>query len=1108
LPKTTKFEQFVVASDDTYASQHAAVSAWVEQSMLMPKPRGLANNIDLKLLPSGKALLAEKPENARRLVRAAVAQVRHWDRLANQLHEEATKTDSAAHYSDHWKPIWGRRVRVDVAIQTLMRRNLPFDKDDLLALLGWSGEAKLLSRHHCPIGPIARALQRYADHHTLDDDLRGAMHNFSRQLQLSHETEARRLATDVERLCLEAQAEPDVPAEILVQPAAAPAPAGSHSVLTDLKQSLGMLPTDAAAATTILAPDAFACPNDSPLLTEHNLLSSVFQEASKSRKSIPEITRKAGRTLGKRAPAAMGLLMLAAAERHFGTRLSGASVPTDNLVVESRYTATQVAMFLMTTEFELDRAGTFDLLLYLSYLPDFQRASVTVLTPKLMANVQRELPKSRLTEGERFILTLFRSSLIAGPPLGNRTAEVAALSTLINDGAMFYLAPGEVWSDAINEEVSRLSADQRGKWADFFRHTVAATAARPSAKWLKTAGQLVTAIGADEICKTFTCWLPLVSKGNSIRKFGRFIGDSRGAADIIQPGNADCLRGLLWCVPLLASRDELLRPVTTVALSAFKKAPGVGPRAPKVGNACVYVLSQLGTKEAVGQLAMLKVRVKSGSAQKEIEKAFEAAAAALGLAREEIEELGVPSYGLEEVGRLVEPLGDYRAEILVTGVDAELNWSDAAGKSLRSVPAKVKSERKEELKDLQQSLKDIKAMLPAQRDRIDDMFLLQKSWPIAQWRERYHDHPLVGTIARRLIWCVEGAPALFENGVATDVHGEPIPHWQTAVITLWHPIGRSIEDVTAWRNRLETLAITQPFKQAYREVYLLTDAERVTRTYSNRFAAHIIRQHQFNALCAARGWKNKLRLMVDATYPPASKSLPNWGLRAEFWTDGIGQDYGVDTNDSGTYLRLATDQVRFYRTAAAANYTQVGGTHYTSEARDPGVDNINEPIPLDEVPPLVFSEIMRDVDLFVGVGSVGNDPTWQDGGPEGRYRDYWHTYSFGELSGTATTRKQVLECLIPRLKIASRCTLSDRFLVVRGDKRTYKIHLGSGNILMEPNDQYLCIVPDARARTTQDGLYLPFDGDAMLSVIISKALLLAADTKIKDLTIVQQIEQR
>ena len=56
------------------------------------------------------------------------------------------------------------------------------------------------------------------------------------------------------------------------------------------------------------------------------------------------------------------------------------------------------------------------------------------------------------------------------------------------------------------------------------------------------------------------------------------------------------------------------------------------------------------------------------------------------------------------------------------------------------------------------------------------------------------------------------------------------------------------------------------------------------------------------------------------------------------------------------------------------------------------------------MPPLAFSEVMRDVDLFVGVASVGNDPTWADGGPDGRYRDYWHDYSFGALSATAQTR--------------------------------------------------------------------------------------------------------
>lgn len=55
---------------------------------------------------------------------------------------------------------------------------------------------------------------------------------------------------------------------------------------------------------------------------------------------------------------------------------------------------------------------------------------------------------------------------------------------------------------------------------------------------------------------------------------------------------------------------------------------------------------------------------------------------------------------------------------------------------------------------------------------------------------------------------------------------------------------------------------------------LLTDAERRTGTYSNRFAAHVLRQHQFSNLCAARGWKNRLRLMVDDAFPPAARELP------------------------------------------------------------------------------------------------------------------------------------------------------------------------------------------------------------------------------------------
>jgi len=88
---------------------------------------------------------------------------------------------------------------------------------------------------------------------------------------------------------------------------------------------------------------------------------------------------------------------------------------------------------------------------------------------------------------------------------------------------------------------------------------------------------------------------------------------------------------------------------------------------------------------------------------------------------------------------------------------------------------------------------------------------------------------------------------------------------------------------------------------------------------------------------------------------------------------------------------------------------------------------------------------------------------------------------------------------------ANKCVLSDRFLLVQGARRQYKIHLGSGNILMEPNDQYLCIVRDAKARAGTPQVYLPFEGDTTLSIILSKAFLLADDAAIKDPVILRQL---
>lgn len=728
------------------------------------------------------------------------------------------------------------------------------------------------------------------------------------------------------------------------------------------------------------------------------------------------------------------------------------------------------------------------------------------LNPHLSAlvnHIKRYADKSKepLDELLKRSLTEFLNALVTLYGENDNSNHVKTLRGLVADKNKFPLRPGEAWSDRALADGREMPDPLRQSWAALILHCQSASAGKPSKKWLKTAQTILDEIGQEAFTESLLAWFPLVDHQGSVsdRTF-------RGISGLHQ----DTLKGLAWCCSLVDDA-RLARAVAALAVMAYKKVPGSGPHAIKVGNACVWALGQISNETALGQLAYLKVKIKFGTAQKGIEKALNETAERMQVPREEIEEMGVPAYGLTEVGMLEEPLGDFTAQLTITGTTTtQLVWLKPDGKPQKSVPAAVKKDFPEELKELKASAKDIQKMLPAQRERIDNLFLEQKVWPFEIWQERYLDHPLVGTLARRIIWCFKTGDDVVDgiwlDGQLVDRNSNPIENLNVnTTVTLWHPIEHATEEIVAWREWLEEHKIQQPFKQAHREVYLLTDAERNTRVYSNRYAAHIIKQHQFNALCGARGWKNQLRLMVDDFYLPARKLLPKWNLRAEFWVEGIGDNYGVDTNDAGTYLYLATDQVRFYPLEAAARVSHAGGGGYGTW----GAEGSDNPINLEEIPPLVFSELMRDVDLFVGVASVANDPTWSDGGPEGRYVDYWQSYSFGDLNETAQTRKEILQRLVPRLKIASQCSFEDKFLLVQGTLHTYKIHLGSGNILMSPHDAYLCIVPNqSLAGKGANNLFLPFEGDNLLSIILSKAFLLADDTKITDPTIISQIKAR
>jgi hypothetical protein len=656
--------------------------------------------------------------------------------------------------------------------------------------------------------------------------------------------------------------------------------------------------------------------------------------------------------------------------------------------------------------------------------------------------------------------------------------------------AGFALTTDEAWTNRLRAAQEGMDAATRTHWDALLVHAATATTSKPSRKWLQLARPLVDALGPDAFASVLAAVLAELGKRGATPKTWVWGMLMEGDPTTVHDTHSDLLRGLVWCTSLVP-QERLIAAVGAAADVCFKKIPGVGPRAPKIGNACVWALSALDDRNAVGQLSRLKTRAKHVSIRKQLDKALDTVAEKQGLTTDELEEIAVPTCGLTAVGTYRVQLGEHWAVLQVNDrLKAEVAWYQPDRTRRASVPATIKQRFPSEVATLKQIEKEVEKLLPVQRDRLEQLFAQERSWTLPEFRARFLDHLLVGALARRLIWRFTDGPrvgaGIWHDEHIRDENGRELD-WlsETTRVCLWHPLHAEPAQVQAWRDWLEAHTVRQPFKQAHREIYLLTDAERQTGAYSNRFAAHILRQHQFAALCQQRGWRYLLQGDWDSANTPTFL-LPRWDLRAEFWVQPVRQDGDFmergDLAHSGMFLYVATDQVRFYR--------------------------LQEPVPLPlvEVPPLAFSEVMRAVDLFIGVASVGNDPNWADSGLLGATRGYWERYSFGELFPSAQTRKAVLERLVPRLKIAERCSFSERFLIVRGDLRTYKIHLGSGNILMAPNDQYLCIVPKQGAAATDSGkVYLPFDGDSMLSLILSKALLLADDQKIKDPTIRNQI---
>lgn len=634
------------------------------------------------------------------------------------------------------------------------------------------------------------------------------------------------------------------------------------------------------------------------------------------------------------------------------------------------------------------------------------------------------------------------------------------------------------WSQIVFDEVAAKDDLTAAGWQGLLEHCHGLEQTVPGAKWKKRAQDLIRALGEAEVWETLQRWLALGPTPEQPSEARSPIEDS------------PYQKGVVWCLAL-SHRAEAATAIGDFAIACLRKIPMQGAVSQKVGFACVQALGSMEHREAISQLARLRAKIKYSVALRLIEKCLHEAAERSGVSVEALEDFAVPTYGLDGAGKIEITIGDAFATVgLAAEGDVAVIWRNADGKLVKSIPSHVKKAFPKEVKSVSTLAKELEQTYLAQRYRLESSFVHPRSMSVAHWREYFVDHPLLGLLGRRLIWVFSNDEHWEQAGIwckdkICGEDGNAIDISAATKVRLWHPLSSEAPGLQRWRERIFAAAVRQPFRQAYREFYEITEADRQSKMYSNRFAGVVMRQHQFSSLCRARGWSYRLMGAGFDGFNVPTKLLASWNMHAEFYVDlpsdrkpellesGLGEQSGAGIN-----LFLASDQVRFYR-----------------ERKE---------IAVDEVPAIVYSEIMRDVDLFTSVSAVGADETWADQGDRG-------TGVLGggleEFSSIVALRVDLLSRLLPLTTIADRCSMEKTWLVVRGQLGTYRIEVSWGGVLRmgDSRIRQLHIPQKLLESVALDMSAFPIDVDHRTEAILRKARVLANDWQIDSPELIRQL---
>lgn len=273
------------------------------------------------------------------------------------------------------------------------------------------------------------------------------------------------------------------------------------------------------------------------------------------------------------------------------------------------------------------------------------------------------------------------------------------------------------------------------------------------------------------------------------------------------------------------------------------------------------VLATIGSDTALEQLHRLAERTRQAKMRTHAQEKVAQIAERLGLADDELADRLVPRLGLSVGGTLTL---DYGPRQFVIGLDNQLRTTITTdGKPLRTLPKPAATDDPDLAPLAHESFraftKELKTVTTEQIRRFEGAMVDGRRWRAELHRKTIVEHPVLGQLARRLVWAtfdatgaVTGSFRVDTDGSYADADDEPFELPDDALVGVAHPLHLA-DSLDRWRGVFTDYELLQPFDQLDRDIHAFT-AEEASSNHLSRFENRKVSTGKVYGL-RNRGWE-------------------------------------------------------------------------------------------------------------------------------------------------------------------------------------------------------------------------------------------------------------